>query len=522
MLVRIEAATTAPASSAVSPSTSRRSRPRGAVAERLVAALRGGDEARPRAQRVDGAEHERAREQDALRDQRLPVARLPQRAERRQVDDARDDAGREQDGHAAHGRAREARDDDREHRDALARLGRRRPARAGRRARRSRSTRLPGAPSRARASPRRGSSSTGGRRGRAGRAPPPRSRPRRSAASSASPERRLRPGRSSASAAPAATASSASTAQRSLNARPKPESRTSGTISPMSLHGLSENSAVASSEVDGRRDERDAQRDGRRRRDALQRALAPARHLQRPRDHAAEREQADRAHHRQQQHPARADEARRGRALAERRDDELRRRSGTRPDGERERAADRVPVGRDDAPPDEVPALRERLDRDEDRVLVVGRARRAPGDLLVAAGVRDRDDREARLDALAEGEPHLGRRLGEHAARLWLRGEQRGVSPRQRRHAPVQPRRRRAARPPARRSSFRAPPGDQAGTADEQPERADDERDDGDRLARVGVRRLGAVPSSAAPTATTGAGVSESSEPAQSTTLPSE
>ena len=54
--------------------------PRRALAERLVAALRRGDEARPRAEVVDGPEHEGAREQDALGDQREAVVRLPEGA----------------------------------------------------------------------------------------------------------------------------------------------------------------------------------------------------------------------------------------------------------------------------------------------------------------------------------------------------------------------------------------------------------------------------------------------------------
>ena len=137
-----------------------------------------------------------------------------------------------------------------------------------------------------------------------------------SAASSASPDRRLRPGLSSASAAPEATASSPSTTQRSLKARPKAESRTSGTISPKSLHGLSETprSRAGARRV---RHQRHAQRHRGGRDDGPQGALVSARHLQRPGDHAPEREQADRAHHRQQQHPTGADQARCRRALAE-------------------------------------------------------------------------------------------------------------------------------------------------------------------------------------------------------------
>ena len=192
----------------------------GAVAERPVAALRGGDKPRARAQVVDGAEHERTRQQDALRDQRLPVARLPERAQRRQVHDARDDPGREQDGDAAHGRAREARDDDREHRVRAAGL----VAAA--------STSRPASPpiqidaaARCAQSEREHEPDGAGRRGcpaRPGRASAAAAQPAApSSASKASPERRARPGRSSARAAAAATASSASTPQRSLNARPK-------------------------------------------------------------------------------------------------------------------------------------------------------------------------------------------------------------------------------------------------------------------------------------------------------------
>ena len=130
-------------------------------------------------------------------------------------------------------------------------------------------------------------------------------------------------------------------------------------------------------QVDGRRHERERERDGGARRDGAQGALAAARHLQRPGDHGAECEQADRGHHREQQHPPRAHEARRRGALAERRDDELRRGPRARPHREGERTAHRMPVGRDHAPPDEVPALRNAVQRDEDRVS--DRRPRAPG-----------------------------------------------------------------------------------------------------------------------------------------------
>ena len=109
MLVRMAAATTAPTSSALSPSTSRRSIRDSALAERLVAALHGRDEPRARAEVVDRSEHEGAREQDALGDHRQAVVRLPEGAQRGEVHDARDDARREQHGDADHGRAREAR-----------------------------------------------------------------------------------------------------------------------------------------------------------------------------------------------------------------------------------------------------------------------------------------------------------------------------------------------------------------------------------------------------------------------------
>ena len=271
-----------------------------------------------------------------------------------------------------------------------------------------------------------------GKRERGGRA----AARRRATASSASPERRTRPGTSSASAIAGGDREqredAPEVAERAAEARVAHERDDRA-------RGRSRAAArTPPSRARGRRARRRARAPVRWRRPIATarraRSLPPA-DLQRPGDHGAEREQADGGHHREQQYPARAHEARRRGALAERRDHELRRRARARPDRERERPAHGMPVGRDHAPPHEVPALRDAVQRARrscsDRP---ARARRAARDLLLARGVGDGDDGEARLDALAVGEADLGRRLGEHAARLRLRREQRGVSPRHRRH----------------------------------------------------------------------------------------
>ncbi len=210
-----------------------------------------------------------------------------------------------------------------------------------------------------------------------------RSRPRRRSRAAPRRVRRVRPGRSSASAAPAATASrrehGPEVAERA------PEARVAYERHDLRRDRSRVSARTRPSPARGRRAPPRARRRARCRRRVVTprraRSLPPV-DLQRPRDHGCgTRAGRSRASIAEQQHPARPDEARRRRALAERRDHELRRRAGARPDRERERAAHRVPVGRDHAPPDEVPALRQLVHRDEDRVLVVGRARRAARDL---------------------------------------------------------------------------------------------------------------------------------------------
>ena len=142
------------------------------------------------------------------------------------------------------------------------------------------------------------------RRGPGGRAPPRRSRPRRSPPAAPRPSAACGPGGRARAPPPAATASSAEhdpeVAERATEAGVAHERHDLADVAPRSQREL----RGREQQVDGRGDERDAEGDGRRRRHALQGALVAARHLQRPCDHAAEREQADGAQHRQQQHPA--------------------------------------------------------------------------------------------------------------------------------------------------------------------------------------------------------------------------
>ena len=142
------------------------------------------------------------------------------------------------------------------------------------------------------------------------------------------------------------------------------------------------------------------------------------------RDRDPQHEEADRAHHRQEHHPAGCDQARRRRRLGDRRDRELRRRAGVRPDREGEGAAHRMAVDRDRAPVDEVPALGDTVERHDQRVGIGRRAVQRPGGLLVAVGVGDRDDREARLDRLVEGERDVRGRGVHDAARRRHRPDQ--------------------------------------------------------------------------------------------------
>ena len=104
--------------------------------------------------------------------------------------------------------------------------------------------------------------------------------------------------------------------------------------------------------------------------------------------------------------------------------------SGVRADRERERSSDRVAVDRDHPPVDEVPALGQLLQRDDERVGVGRRPPGRPGRLLGAGRIRDRHDRETRLDRLAVGERDLPGRAVHDPARRGHRPQERGVRPR--------------------------------------------------------------------------------------------
>ena len=181
-------------------------------------------------------------------------------------------------------------------------------------------------------------------------------------------------------------------------------------------------------DVDGNRHDCDAERDSEGHRERPQRAARDDPH-HRTGDHGSQHEQAEGAQQRQEHHPARDEQPRRRRGLAQRGHAELRRRPGVRPDREGEGAAHRVPVRRDHAPEDEVPALRHALERREQRLRRPRRAPRRARRHLVAARVGDRDDREARLDRLGEAQQHPRRRRVHGPAR-------RGLGPYEPRMAP--------------------------------------------------------------------------------------
>src|SRR5262249_12125475 len=79
---------------------------------------------------------------------------------------------------------------------------------------------------------------------------------------------------------------------------------------------------------------------------------------------------------------------------------------------------------------DEVPPLRDLLQGNDERRGIAGRAGGWCGRDQVAVGVGDRDDREPRLDRLAVGQRDLGRRRVEHLVAERIRTEEDGVRPR--------------------------------------------------------------------------------------------
>ena len=232
-------------------------------------------------------------------------------------------------------------------------------ARAGRRGRRARASRpARWSQSSASDSPP-GSSARRGRRG-PGRASSAAPRPAARRQREQRRDRALlaRSGRSSQIAIAPASASRASTISRSISARPKCESRTSGTTSPRSSDRALRELGGRQHDVDRRRDQRDAERDDERRSTTARSAGAGTRRGSGARDQRAEDEQADRDHERAGTSTQRAT-SRPGVAALSVSDGitNCGAGPGLGPDRERERAAHRVPVGRDHAPVDEVPAL---------------------------------------------------------------------------------------------------------------------------------------------------------------------
>ena len=211
-----------------------------------------------------------------------------------------------------------------------------------------------------------------------------------------------------------------------------------------------------------------------------------------------------------------ADEPGRRRRLRERGDHELRSGPRGRADGERERAAHGMAVGGDHAPEHEVPARRQVLHAFDERLRGARLTRRRSGRHLVAVDVGHRDDREARLDRLGEGQRDLARRAVRDHARRRGRLEQRGVRAGDRgqheaesHECPDDQTGAHAAGHATGRRPTKMPPiaTSSAATASTRA-----------TIVRVSVE----LPPRSDTPCTTGAGVSEPSGPDQSTTVPSE
>ena len=181
-------------------------------------------------------------------------------------------------------------------------------------------------------------------------------------------------------------------------------------------------------DVDGDDDERERECDCQRSAHPAQRDVRDA-PRQRAHDHEPEDEQAYAGHDGEERQPAEGQQPGRGRRLSQRRDRELRRRTGVGPYREGERTPHGVAIHRDDAPEDEVPASGQPLDRDDELVRVGLRPRGGPAGDLVSVGVGHRHERELRLHRLAVGEADDGGRAVDCPAGGRRGPQQGGVAP---------------------------------------------------------------------------------------------
>ncbi len=377
-----------PTISATSTRTVRRSRRGAGLGQAAVAALERRPQAGRRARVVDAAGHERGGEQGDLDEDRLAVARLPQRGERGQVQDRRADAASRS--RAAPRRPRPAR--------SAARRARAPPARRRRRAnaqdqepgqaaeperpaatrcvqssdeRQGRGRRLGGVPGQARDGQRRGR-----REQRPGQGQERRRRPL-PAGAVVDPERD-RGRRPRTAPGPA----------RGLpNERPRFESRTTGTVAPRSSPRPLREPRRRDEDVDRDRDQRDHERHAERDRD---RAAGPARRRPRP-GRAISARIANRPTASSMLMNTSQRVATSWGVAADSESDGITNwggGAGVGPDRERERAAHRVAVGRDHPPVDEVPALGQVPDRHRDRVGIRRRARAGERGRLLLPGAR--------------------------------------------------------------------------------------------------------------------------------------
>ena len=474
-------------------------------------ARRGRLEARLRPREVHRREQHRAAEKGDLDDERLPVGRLPQRRERGEVLDGAADPGADQEHHRREGDVGEARDDERERRD---------PQELGGAAPEDEQADQAADPDRAGRQVEpvegQGEAARGGLRGVAGGARDDEAgggreeRPRQREQLGHRALGPLRPvdphaegggeREESEHELQVEVAAPEGGHVHERHDRPDGEGRAQRELRGREV------------EVDGRRDERDGERHPQGDIECTERRAAQDVD-ERPGRHRAQHEEPDRAHRREEDDPARDQELGRRRRLAERRDRELRRRSGVRADGEGERAADGMPVGGDHAPVDQVPPFGDRAELRHERVGIRRRAGGRAGRHATAGRVRDRDDGEARLHRLAVGHGDELRRVVQDHARRRRGVEQRRVRPgrcrgRERRHD----RRRRERASPHASARFPEP----VATPTIATTRATP------ATTSATIARIEEEPPKDDFACTVGAGVSEVSGPLQSTIDPSE
>ena len=251
-------------------------------------------------------------------------------------------------------------------------------------------------------------------------------------------------------------------------------------------------------------------------RDSPQTRLGNASH-DGPGDRDAQQEQPDRAHHGDEDDRTRGDQARSRCRFRDRGHDEPRCRPRVGPHGECEGAAHGMAVDRDHAPIDEVPALGDSMQRHDQRLRVGGGAARRARGLRIPGRIGHQDGGEPRLHRLGVREQHDRRRAVDHHTRPRHRAHEARVGPGGRgqgkRHRGRTEHEGRAHLPG--QAIVRLPPPDKSPSSPTA--RA---------TAPTAIAMIASVLLPPPPredlSSTCGAGVSDDSGPAQSTTVPSE